>query len=611
MTDDKVRAVFAEAETIADDQLYDDQGADPRGDDRDPGPSPDDYAGEDDGWRQDLPPDPDEMVAKAARFPLNDYGNGQRLKLYYGDDMLFVPRLGWYRWGGKFWAADEDELTVRRDAQKIAGRILEEVPHLHLEQWEQDALDAWINARPQHIEIEKVPFGDRTDEQKQLLDELNGLRNKSDNVRVRMQKAKAAHRSHAKNTGNTSKITNMLMECRVAAATTVDALNADPMMVNCQNGILHFVREIDAHDAEWGDKDPKWRVEMMPHDREYLISKMMLADYDPEARCPYWIKFLETVLPDPEVRTFMQRWFGLTITGIKTEQKLAFLFGVGRNGKSTMVDTIARIMADYGTTIPIETLTGADQRKGSDATPDLVRLPGARMVRASEPEQGQRMKEALIKSLTGGEAIMIRRMQQEFVEIVPEFKLTISGNYKPDVRGADDGIWRRIMLVNFGIQIPEDEVDETLPEKLWAERDGIFAWLVSGCLDYLENGLKAPEVVRQATAEYREESDPLRLFLLSECEITGDQADFETSIDLANAFNAYLLADGLATWTPRHLSLEIKKRSEFVKSEGGLSFEQKRKKTTGYIGIRISSEARSRIEQHDLQLTKARERSGG
>lgn len=159
-------------------------------------------------------------------------------------------------------------------------------------------------------------------------------------------------------------------------------------MVNCQTGVLRFSREIDLHDAAWGQSAPVWRVDQLPHDRRHLISKMMLADYDPAATCPHFLAFMETVQPDPAVRDFLQRWFGLTLTGIKTEQKLAFFFGGGRNGKSTLVDTIARIMADYGTTIPIETLTGTEQRKGSNSTPDLVRLPGSRMARASEPEQG-------------------------------------------------------------------------------------------------------------------------------------------------------------------------------------------------------------------------------
>lgn len=593
MSVEEVRRAFASAETVP--PVSVDPAADTGGDDG--------------AWRADLDPgDADDVLRRCAAYPLNDYGNGQRLMAHFGDDILFVPRLGWYRWGGRVWQSDEDELSVRRDAQQIAARILAEVPHIALEDWEKDALDAYLATQGDLAALEKVK--DRTDEQAARLTALRDIADKGRSINAWLQAAKASHRAHAKNTGNTSKISNMLQEVRVSAATTVDALNADPLMINCQTGVLRLSKAVDPHDAEWGAADPVWRVDQLPHDRRHLISKMMLADYDPGAACPHFMAFLDTVQPDPEVRAFLQRWFGLTLTGIKTEQKLAFFYGGGRNGKSTLVDTIARIMADYGTTIPIETLTGTEQRKGSDATPDLVRLPGARMARASEPEQGQRMKEALIKALTGGEAIMIRRMQQEFVEIVPEFKLTISGNHKPEVRGADDGIWRRIMLVPFEVQIDEAAVDEDLPAKLWAERHGIFAWMVRGCLDYLQHGLRRPEAVRAATDDYRMDSDPMRVFLMSECEITGNPEDFEKGRDLCDAFNAYLLSSGEAAWGKRTVANALKARSGVMKSDAGRVYTPGKQSDTGYRGIKISAPAMDRIAAHGDELRAAAGRRG-
>lgn len=616
VSNDDVRKAFEAAETLsdvpADPGSIDPNQADDQSDDgREYAPDYGDVSGDlGDEWRGDLPPDPDQKLEKAAAFPLNDYGNGQRLVEYFGDDILFVPRLGWNKWNDRFWEADEDELDVRRSAQKIAARILAEVPFIALEKWENDALDMWAASGEPFKEIEKIKPDDRSPEQSERFAVLDDFRRQANRIQERVQKAKAAHRAHAKNTGNTSKISNMMQEAQVAVATTVDALNANEMMVNCQNGTLEFTNALDPHDEAWGDKEPKWHARLLPHNRKHYISKMMLADYNADAACPNWMKFLETIQPDPLVRAFLQRWFGLTITGIKTEQKLAFFHGAGRNGKSTMVDTIARIMADYGTTIPIETLTGSDQRKGSDATPDLVRLPGARLCRASEPEQGQRMKEALIKSLTGGEAIMIRKMQKEFVEIQPEFKLVISGNHKPEVRGADDGIWRRILLVLFGVQIAEADVDEALPRKLWAERDGIFAWMLAGCLDYLESGLQVPDSIRDATNEYREDSDPLRVFLQTHCEITGMPDYFTTGRDLVDAFNAYLLHEGQAAWGKRTAANAVKARAGIVKSEDGVTFAHGKRSDSGYIGIRIKSEARDLIKTYELELKSAANRRG-
>ena len=201
---------------------------------------------------------------------------------------------------------------------------------------------------------------------------------------------------------------------------------------------------------------------------------------------------------------------------------------------------------------------------------------------------------------------MIRRMMQEFVEIDPEFKLTISGNHKPEIRGADDGIWRRVLLVPFNEQVKEENIDPDLAEKLWAERDGILAWMIAGCLDYLENGLGVPETVRKATDEYRNASDPMRVFLTTECTITGAADDFETGRDLGDAFNTWLISIGDTPWGKRTTSNRIKERAGVVKGESGFTFEAHKISDTGYRGIVLSDAARDRIAIHGEEL-----RAGG
>jgi putative DNA primase/helicase len=546
-------------------------------------------------------PDEDAPEARAAAFPLNDFGNGQRLMTYYGEDLLFVKRLGWFRWSGQRWVADEDEIEVRRDAQKIAAHILHEIPFIALDDWQRDALDLWHDVRSDYRELEAITPSDRSDEQKKRYKELLPIRDAGEEAAKALRTKRSSHASHAKNSGNTSKISNMVAEAKIAASTDVDSLNREKYMVNCLNGVVHFVKDIDQVAASFGQPSEIWRAELLPQKREQKISKMMQAEFRLDAKAPIWEAFLERVQPDQEVRTFLKRWFGYSMTGLTGEQKLAFLFGIGRNGKSTMVDTLAKLFDDYGTTLPIETLTGSEQRKGSDATPDLVRIPGARFVRASEPEQGQRMKEALIKALTGGEAIMIRRMHSEFIEVVPEFKLTISGNHKPEIRGADDGIWRRVMLVPFQEQIPDGEVDRDLPAKLEAERDGIMAWLVQGCLDYLQDGLPVPQAVVDATAEYRTLSDPMREFLTTQCEVTENPKDFESGRDLRDAFMAWQLDRGEKPWGARNIALRIRERMGVVKGPAGNSYtDAKTGGVTGYRCLKISEEATSRrIERRE------------
>ncbi|EAU45085.1 DNA primase family protein [Salipiger bermudensis] len=550
------------------------------------------------------------LEAEAAHFPLHDHGNGQRLLHYYGEDVLFVPRLGWYRWQGNRWLADEDELTVRRDAQKISARILAEIEYLTLEPWEEERVQLARDTAGQLRELERRKPADLSQEDRDRRRALLQYSNQASEILDRQAARKKAHKAHARASGNSSKITNMLLEAKPEVACLIGDLNADPLAVNVKNGTLKFRLDLDPHDAEWGDVGPSWKVTLEKHRREDRISKLIPVEYDPDAKCPHWQAFLDRVQPSRDMQVFLQRYVGYCLTGKTTEQKLVFNYGGGRNGKSTFVDTLAKIFADYGTTVPIETLTGAEQRKGSDATPDLVRLPGARFVRASEPEQGTRMKEAMIKALTGGEAIMIRRMMQEFVEVTPEFKLMISGNHKPEIRGSDDGIWRRVLLVPWLEQIPEEEVDPTLPDKLWAEAPGILAWAVQGYLAWAEGGLSIPDAVRQATDEYRQESDKLRMFLQSECEITGLPDHFEKSSELRDAFNGWLLDLGDAAWGSRTIARALKDRAGVVKGPNGEQFRPVKRSDTGYSGIRIKETTRNLIAKYGDQIRQAAARKG-
>lgn len=139
---------------------------------------------------------------------------------------------------------------------------------------------------------------------------------------------------------------------------------------------------------------PMADMQFVPHARDQLITKMMPVRYDPEAKRPIFDRFITRILPDPEVRRFVQRWFALNTTALTGEQKLVFFYGLGANGKSVLVDLIARMFGDYAATARIETLTGSTKKDGSAATPDLVPLMLARMVRTSEPEEGEKLREA-------------------------------------------------------------------------------------------------------------------------------------------------------------------------------------------------------------------------
>lgn len=193
--------------------------------------------------------------------------------------------------------------------------------------------------------------------------------------------------------------------------------------------------------------------------------------------------------------------------------------------------------------------------------------------------------------------MLVRALHSDFVEVKPIFKLTISGNHKPEICGLDDGIWRRVLLVPFDVQIPKEKRDPNLGEKLWAERSGILNWLIQRLLDYLEGGLQEPDTVLDATREYREDSDPIGMFLDTACDVSGDPTDSLHSRDLKNAFNFWMDQQGNGQWKDRTITLKLKDKSRTWKSPStGKGFTDR--KSSGimrYDGIRFSDTFRREL----------------
>jgi putative DNA primase/helicase len=210
---------------------------------------------------------------------------------------------------------------------------------------------------------------------------------------------------------------------------------------------------------------------------------------------------------------------GYTLTGDTREQIFFILHGCGSNGKSTFIMALRDIFGDYETKTSTDTLI----EKNSNNTNDIAALRGARLVNAIETSAGKRLAEALVKELTGQDAVSARFLYQEFFTFVPVFKLWLACNHVPVIQGQDHGIWRRVRLVPFGVQFrePEEPVgpykDKALPEKLRAEYEGILAWLVRGCLDWQEGGLQTAKAVKAATGKLQQDMDVLGGFLAECC----------------------------------------------------------------------------------------------
>ena len=217
---------------------------------------------------------------------------------------------------------------------------------------------------------------------------------------------------------------------------------------------------------------------------------------------------------------YLARAIGYTLSGFTTAQCLFFLHGRGANGKSTLLETFASLMGELAHKARAQVLMQAER----DRIPnEVAALAGKRLVVSSELSDGGRFNEGLIKDLTGGDTMSARFLYGEVFNFRPTFKLWLYGNHKPTINGTDDGIWRRVHLIPFDVQIPENERDPQLGRKLLGELPGILAWAIRGWNDYQQNGLQPPAKVKNATASYREESDILGKFISDRCVEDDDQ----------------------------------------------------------------------------------------
>lgn len=291
------------------------------------------------------------------------------------------------------------------------------------------------------------------------------------------------------------------------------------------------------------------------------------TDYRIDAQAPTWEPFLEQVLPDPEVRGFVQRALGYSMTGVTTEQCMFVCYGSGANGKSTMLETVRHVLGGYAAHCQTDTLMAMAHR-GADN--DLARLRGARFVTCIESAEGRRLDEERIKQLTGGDVVTARFLYAEPFEFRPTFKLWLACNHRPEVSGTDHAIWRRLRLIPFSVQIPEADRDPDLGAKLRDEASGILAWMVRGCLDWQRGGLRPPDAVMAATTEWRGDSDVVAQFVADRCVVMPGM--FEAAGALYAGYRAWAQAQGVEPMTQQRLGRRLTDAGyENRRSTGGRS----------------------------------------
>lgn len=256
--------------------------------------------------------------------------------------------------------------------------------------------------------------------------------------------------------------------------------------------------------------------ELREHRQADAITKLCPTTYDPAATCPTWLAFLDRIMAGNQgLISFLQRAVGYSLTGVIREHVLLFLYGKGQNGKSTFLNAMQHVLGtDFSMKAPPNLLM---QKFGEVHSTEVFDLCGQRFVVAIEADEGRRLAESLVKELTGGDRLRARPVFENNIEFAPTHKVWLAANHKPTIRGTDIGIWRRVKMVPFLVEIPREEQDTDLLAKLQAEAAGILTWAVQGCRDWSEYGLAEPDEVRQATAGYRAEMDMLGKFIEDSC----------------------------------------------------------------------------------------------
>jgi len=357
-----------------------------------------------------------------------------------------------------------------------------------------------------------------------IMQEAEGVQNldKRDSILNWMFRSESAH--HLK-----SMIDLSSSEEKVAMS--VNAFDQNPWLLNVENGTI---------DLQSG--------KLNFHDRNDFITKKLPVRWNGlDERLPLWKRFLDEATDgDIELQTFLQRAVGYSLTGKTDEEVLFFVHGPGASGKSTFIEAVKNMMGDYCATADFETFL----KRSSTGSPrnDIARLVGSRFVASIEVDEGKKLAEGLIKSITGGDQITARFLFREAFEFLPEFKLWLVANDAPDIKAGDDAMWRRILRVPFEHVVPKDKRDPKLKAQLRNPEiagPAILAWAVQGCLDWQKDGLKIPDAVTNATEEYRQEMNPLSDFIMDCCRVdTNNQKLWEPTSNLRQAYRHWMQTNG-------------------------------------------------------------------
>lgn len=408
-----------------------------------------------------------------AKHLTTDQANAGRIVDRFSKRLIVVAGQ-WFAWTGTRWEQDDGEVYR-------CGCLLSKIIH--------SEADAWR--------------AKKTDDESEM----------KANLAVAEALKKWAQRSEMK-----ASIEAALGLAKKLLAVSEDSINRNPWLLNCLNGTV---------DLRTG--------ELRKHNPDDYITKLVPLEYDPSCRSKAWEEIigrvtLESGLTTRPLARFLQRWFGYCATASTREQVFVVHYGQGSNGKSTILDTVAEVLGDYAATAAPGLLVSLN--KNGEHPTGVADLFGRRMVTAHESGEGGVLREDVVKQLTGGDKVKARFMRADFFEFDPTHKLQLLTNHKPSIKGSDNGIWRRVILMPYMARFASAEEvaagrahyikDTRTAERLRAELQGVLTWVVQGAREWAQEGLQPPDSVLAASKDYQTEQDRVAQFLSECCELDRD-----------------------------------------------------------------------------------------
>jgi putative DNA primase/helicase len=517
----------------------------------------------------DEPPPPQLKIGTVpeASHLATDQMNAARLAALYAGKEIISAAGDFYVYNGRHWERNERK-AMEYGAQ--LSRVVRDEAQAAREKFESMAA-----LNPDGKKLEATVRRDMSKLEDNLRATADGLA-----MVDALYKAEALEK-WAKSCEMRTNIHNAVELLRALATIDADLFDQNPALLNCQNGTVNL-------------RSGRLR----PHSPQDLITQCAPVDYDPNAKAPLFEKFVKELLGAERAR-FLQRWLGYSATGETREHKLLLHIGEGANGKSTLIEVIEDVLGSYTHTAPRGMLTDS---RGDDRHPtEIADLFRRRLVTSAESEDNATLRESFVKLVTGGDRLTGRYMGKDFFSFSPTHKLQLLTNHKPNIKGSDHGIWRRIILLHYTVKFgTEAEIaagratqlrDPTLKDALLAEREGIFAWLVRGAIDWYRDGLQPPASVLEASEAYRLEQDRIAQFVHECCVLAPDTwSPFSGAfVGLYPAYCGWCRESGyLALGMRRFVDELARVVPKFRKAEKKLNVDGVRKTVNGAFGVKVN-----------------------